>query len=42
VEQFGRGAAEVVPPGSSGLYLATATEQFVLDDHDSRHPVHLE
>jgi hypothetical protein len=42
VEQFGRGAAEVVPPGQFRLYGAAATEQFVLDDHDSRLPVHLE
>ena len=33
--------AEVVPPGEFRLYRATATEQFVLDDHDARHPVQL-
>ena len=33
--------AEVVPPGEFRLYRATATEQFVLDDHDARHPVRL-
>ena len=34
--------AEVVPPGEFRLYRATAGEQFVLDDHDSRLAVHLE
>ena len=34
--------AEVVPPGEFRLYRATAGEQFVLDDHESRLPVHLE
>jgi nitroimidazol reductase NimA-like FMN-containing flavoprotein (pyridoxamine 5'-phosphate oxidase superfamily) len=34
--------AEVVPPGEFRLYRATAGEQFVLDDHDRRLPVHLE
>ena len=34
--------AEVVPPGEFRLYRATAGEQFVLDDHDRRRPVHLE
>jgi len=34
--------AEVVPPGEFRLYCATASEQFVLDDHDARHPVDLE
>jgi nitroimidazol reductase NimA-like FMN-containing flavoprotein (pyridoxamine 5'-phosphate oxidase superfamily) len=33
--------AKVVPPGEFRLYRATATEQFVLDDHDARHPVQL-
>jgi hypothetical protein len=33
--------AEVMPPGEFRLYRATATEQFVLDDHDARLPVHL-
>lgn len=33
--------AEVVTPGEFRLYRATATAQFVLDDHDARHPVHL-
>ena len=33
--------AEVVPPSEFRLYRATATEQFVLDDHDARHPVQL-
>lgn len=33
--------AEVVPPGEFRLYRATATEQYVLDDHDTRHPVDL-
>ncbi len=33
--------AEVVPPGEFRLYRATATEQFVLDDHDARLAVHL-
>ena len=33
--------AEVVPPGQFRLYRATATEQFVLDDHDARLPLHL-
>ena len=32
---------EVVPPGEFRLYCATATEQFVLDDHDARHRVQL-
>jgi nitroimidazol reductase NimA-like FMN-containing flavoprotein (pyridoxamine 5'-phosphate oxidase superfamily) len=34
--------AEVVPPAEFRMYRATATEQFVLDDHDARLPVHLE
>jgi nitroimidazol reductase NimA-like FMN-containing flavoprotein (pyridoxamine 5'-phosphate oxidase superfamily) len=34
--------AEVVPPGQFRLYRANATEQFVLDDHDTRLPVHLQ
>jgi nitroimidazol reductase NimA-like FMN-containing flavoprotein (pyridoxamine 5'-phosphate oxidase superfamily) len=34
--------AEVVPPAEFRLYRATAGEQFVLDDHDRRLPVHLE
>jgi PucR C-terminal helix-turn-helix domain len=34
--------AEVVPPGDFRLYRATATEQFVLDDHDARLSVHLQ
>ncbi|HEX7004413.1 MAG TPA: pyridoxamine 5'-phosphate oxidase family protein [Trueperaceae bacterium] len=34
--------AELVPPGEFRLYRATATEQFVLDDHDARLPVQLE
>ena len=33
---------EVVAPGEFRLYRATAGEQFVLDDHDSRLPVHLQ
>ncbi len=33
--------AEVMPPGEFRLYRATATEQFVLDDHDARLPVDL-
>lgn len=33
--------AEVTPPGEFRLYRATATEQFVLDDHDTRLPVQL-
>ena len=33
---------EILPPGEFRLYRATATEQFVLDDHDSRLPVQLE
>ena len=33
--------AEVTPPGEFRLYRATATEQFVLDDHDARLPVDL-
>lgn len=33
--------AEVTPPGEFRLYRATATQQFVLDDHDARLPVHL-
>ena len=33
--------AEVVPPGEFRLYRAAAGEQFVLDDHDRRLPVHL-
>jgi nitroimidazol reductase NimA-like FMN-containing flavoprotein (pyridoxamine 5'-phosphate oxidase superfamily) len=32
---------EVVPPGDFRLYRATATEQFVLNDHDTRLAVHL-
>jgi hypothetical protein len=34
--------AEVVPPGDFRLYGATASEQFVRDDHDKRHAVHVE
>jgi nitroimidazol reductase NimA-like FMN-containing flavoprotein (pyridoxamine 5'-phosphate oxidase superfamily) len=34
--------AEVVPRGEFRLYCATAGEQFVLDDHDRRLPVHLQ
>jgi hypothetical protein len=34
--------AELVPPGEFRMYRATASEQFVLDDHDSRLPVPLE
>ena len=34
--------AELVPPSEFRLYRATASEQFVLDDHDSRLPVRLE
>ena len=34
--------AEVIPPGEFRLYRATAGEQFVLDDHDRRVPVHLQ
>ena len=34
--------AEVVSPGEFRLYRALATEQFVLDDHDARRPVHLQ
>jgi nitroimidazol reductase NimA-like FMN-containing flavoprotein (pyridoxamine 5'-phosphate oxidase superfamily) len=34
--------AEVVPPGEFRLYRATAGEQFILDDHDRRLPVHLQ
>jgi nitroimidazol reductase NimA-like FMN-containing flavoprotein (pyridoxamine 5'-phosphate oxidase superfamily) len=34
--------AEVVSRGEFRLYRATAGEQFVLDDHDRRLPVHLE
>ena len=33
---------EVVPQGEFRLYRATAGEQFVLDDHDRRLPVHLQ
>ena len=33
--------AEVVPQSEFRLYCATAGEQFVLDDHDGRLPVHL-
>jgi nitroimidazol reductase NimA-like FMN-containing flavoprotein (pyridoxamine 5'-phosphate oxidase superfamily) len=33
--------AEVLPPGEFRLYCATATAQFVLDDHDTRLPVEL-
>jgi nitroimidazol reductase NimA-like FMN-containing flavoprotein (pyridoxamine 5'-phosphate oxidase superfamily) len=33
--------AEITPPGEFRLYRATATEQFVLDDHDARLPVDL-
>ena len=33
--------AEVVPPGEFRLYRATASAQFVLDDHDARIPVEL-
>ena len=32
--------AEVIEPGEFRLYCATATEQFVLDDHDRRIPVY--
>jgi len=32
---------EVVAPAPFRLYRATVTEQFVLDDHDTRHPVDL-
>jgi nitroimidazol reductase NimA-like FMN-containing flavoprotein (pyridoxamine 5'-phosphate oxidase superfamily) len=34
--------AEVEPPAEFRLYRATASEQFVLDDHDARLPVPLE
>jgi hypothetical protein len=34
--------AEVVPRGEFRLYCATAGEQFVLDDHDRRLPVHFQ
>ena len=34
--------AEVLPPGEFRLYRATATAQFVLDDHDARLPVELQ
>ena len=34
--------AEVVPPGEFRLYRASASEQFVLDDHDARLPVQLQ
>ena len=34
--------AEVAPPGEFRLYRATASEQFVLDDHDARLPVQLQ
>jgi hypothetical protein len=34
--------AEVVPRGEFRLYCPTAGEQFVLDDHDRRLPVHLQ
>ena len=34
--------AEVVPRGEFRLYCATAGEQFVLDDHDARLPVHVQ
>jgi hypothetical protein len=33
--------AEVLSPGEFRLYRATATAQFVLDDHDTRVPVEL-
>ena len=33
--------AEVLPPSEFRLYRATATAQFVLDDHDARVPVEL-
>src|SRR5262245_2249078 len=33
--------AKVVAPGEFRLYRASATEQFVLDDHDARLPVDL-
>ena len=35
-------ARQVVPRGEFRLYCATAGEQFVLDDHDRRLPVHLQ
>ena len=34
--------AEVLPPGEFRLYRATASAQFVLDDHDARIPVQLQ
>lgn len=34
--------AEITPPGAFRLYRATAIEQYLLDDHDSRLPVPLE
>jgi nitroimidazol reductase NimA-like FMN-containing flavoprotein (pyridoxamine 5'-phosphate oxidase superfamily) len=34
--------AEVVSPREFRLYRATAIEQFILDDHDRRLPVHVE
>lgn len=33
---------DVVPPGRFRLYRARVSEQFVLDDHDERLPVHVE
>jgi nitroimidazol reductase NimA-like FMN-containing flavoprotein (pyridoxamine 5'-phosphate oxidase superfamily) len=33
---------EILPPGEFRLYHATASEQYVLDDHDSRLPARLE
>lgn len=32
---------DVLPPARHRLYRATASEQFVLDPHDQRHPVDL-
>jgi pyridoxine/pyridoxamine 5'-phosphate oxidase len=32
---------DVIPPARHRLYRATASEQFVLDEHDERLPVHL-
>ena len=33
---------DVIPPGRFRLYRARVSEQFVLDDHDERLPVHVE
>jgi nitroimidazol reductase NimA-like FMN-containing flavoprotein (pyridoxamine 5'-phosphate oxidase superfamily) len=33
---------DVLPPGRFRLYRARVSEQFVLDDHDERLPVHVE